>query len=244
MSNTTANHPHDITLPKYHLRRSKRAKNLRLIISANHGLVCVIPALTPVSEAEAMIIKHQDWIQKQLKKFSPIMQQTPQLPTEILLRAVDQLWRIEYLNDKKSPRLYACHIEQKILIRGSINLTIVIDLLKHWLKKEAKTIFIPWLTELSYETKLTFNELKIKAQTTRWGSCSTQKNINLNYKLLFLPAVLVESVMLHELCHTVQMDHSKKFWNLMQIHNPLSLTYKEELKKANKYLPDWLKAQL
>jgi YgjP-like, metallopeptidase domain len=54
--------------------------------------------------------------------------------------------------------------------------------------------------------------LLVKSQRTRWASCSAKKNLSLNTKLLFLSPDLVRYVLIHELCHTVYMDHSKEFW--------------------------------
>jgi len=60
-----------------------------------------------------------------------------------------------------------------------------------------------------------YNRIAIKKQSTRWGSCSGKKNLNFNFKLLFLPQELADYVVVHELCHLQEMNHSKKFWDLV-----------------------------
>ncbi len=60
-----------------------------------------------------------------------------------------------------------------------------------------------------------YNNISIKDQKTRWGSCSSNRNLNFNYKLLFLKDYLVDYVVVHELCHLKEMNHSKDFWNLV-----------------------------
>ena len=61
----------------------------------------------------------------------------------------------------------------------------------------------------------TYNTVRIKTSKTRWGSCSTQKNLNFNYKIALLPERIVDYIVVHELCHLEQMNHSPKFWALV-----------------------------
>ena len=77
--------------------------------------------------------------------------------------------------------------------------------------------------ELINERILYFNQsgeypvgkVSIKNQKTRWGSCSGKRNLGFNYKLLFLPENLRDYIIIHELCHLKEMNHSKNFWNLV-----------------------------
>ena len=68
------------------------------------------------------------------------------------------------------------------------------------------------LNELSRLYGLTYNRVFIRNQKTRWGSCSARNNISLNMKLLRLPEELIDYVILHELVHTIEKNHSKSFW--------------------------------
>jgi len=60
-----------------------------------------------------------------------------------------------------------------------------------------------------------YNRISVKKQSTKWGSCSGKKNLNFNYRLLFLPQEMMDYVVVHELCHLQEMNHSKKFWDLV-----------------------------
>ena len=64
--------------------------------------------------------------------------------------------------------------------------------------------------------------------------------ICLNYKLLFLPPQITRYVLIHELCHTVHMNHSKEFWQLVKKNDPLYKQWDHDLKNANQYIPQWL----
>ena len=69
--------------------------------------------------------------------------------------------------------------------------------------------------ELSERYGFEYNKVVIRNQTTRWGSCSRKKNLSFNYKIIFLSPELQDYLILHELCHLKELNHSKRFWALM-----------------------------
>ena len=79
-------------------------------------------------------------------------------------------------------------------------------------KADAKKRLADRLYHLAQEHGFTYNNVSIREQRTRWGSCSHKNNISLNVKLVLLPKELIDYVMLHELVHTRIHNHSKKFW--------------------------------
>jgi len=82
--------------------------------------------------------------------------------------------------------------------------------------RQKAEIFLPRELELlSKAYGLTYRKLKIRKSKTRWGSCSSKQSINLSFYLVLLPQHLIEYVLLHELCHTVEMNHSPAFWSLL-----------------------------
>lgn len=78
-----------------------------------------------------------------------------------------------------------------------------------------------------------FNEVFIRNQKTRWGSCSRRGNINLNYKIALIPAHLADYIIVHELCHLGEMNHSKDFWNLVAKTMPEHKKHRQDLKKIH-----------
>lgn len=83
------------------------------------------------------------------------------------------------------------------------------------LRRSAKCILPPRLAELSRINGLPYTDVKINSSQGRWGSCSAKKNINLSFYLLLLPVRLIDYVLLHELCHTKEMNHGERFWTLL-----------------------------
>ncbi len=79
----------------------------------------------------------------------------------------------------------------------------------------------------------TYKNISIRNQKTRWGSCSKRGNINFNYKIALIPEHLAEYIIVHELCHIGELNHSQAFWNLVAITMPEYKKHRAELRKIH-----------
>lgn len=91
-------------------------------------------------------------------------------------------------------------------------------------QKRAKQLAVRKVREINHFYNFAYNRITIRFVSTRWGSCSSKKNLNFNYRLIFLPENLVDYLVAHELCHLQEMNHSAKFWKLVEKSIP---DYKE-----------------
>jgi len=94
----------------------------------------------------------------------------------------------------------------------------------------ARKILCRRIGELAQLHNFVYNRVSIRKQKTRWGSCSSKNNINLNMNLLHLPSELMDYVLLHELVHTRVKDHSKDFWNELNTVVPNARQIDKKLK--------------
>lgn len=100
------------------------------------------------------------------------------------------------------------------------------------LRRNAKIILPPRLYMLAEQHRLPYKNVKINSSRGRWGSCSATKAINLSYFMVLLPKHLIDYVMLHELCHTREMNHGDRFWALLnELTNEKALELRKELGK-------------
>lgn len=100
------------------------------------------------------------------------------------------------------------------------------------LKRNAKITLPQRVAALSKASGLSYRQVKINSSKGRWGSCSAFKDINLSYFTLLLPSHLMDYVLLHELCHTREMNHGERFWKLLNKYTEgKALALRNELKQ-------------
>jgi len=227
--------------PQYKVRHSKRAKSPSLRIYSGSGLEVIIPERKKNFDVMSFLNKHRDWIEKHAIKFTFLLPDTTDLktlPEKIELPAVNQVIEVIYRPINATVCLSHKIEKNKIIFYGAVNdFSICIPPLLNYLKKYAKNALRDLLDQLSQECGLPYQKLSIRAQKTVWGSCTVQKNIQLNYKILFLPPVLARYILIHELCHTVHLNHSRAFWKLVSTFVPDFRAQVKALRGADRFLP-------
>jgi predicted metal-dependent hydrolase len=228
--------------PAITIKKHPRAKHIKLKAS-EHGLELVVPPRFNVKEIPAILETHRPWIEKQLKKMAVETCANPPFepPLTLEFSGIEQQWKIQYvmMNYKKIKILTRPH--QEIVLMGNINNKEACkEALLIWLKEIAKIYLIKLLTDISEEIHLPFSKAIIRNQSSRWGSCTAEKTISLNFKLLFLPAILTRHIIIHELCHTKQLNHSDRFWKLVAKFDTKWQTHRSMLRRAQQHIPSWV----
>ena len=215
----------------WELRVSPRAKYARLQIKPFGGLEVVIPTRFPRREIPALVAKHATWIHRQLAR-QKSLNDSIQLPDQLCLAFDQSRTNVVYANNPQEGAI------DTLCIRASDYPTRVKEL-RSWLRKRARRLFPPMLDNIAQQTGLDYAKVSIRSQRTRWGSCSIRGNINLNDQLLFLPQATVAYLMIHELCHTKQLNHSPAFWRLVQQHCVEFREHELALNQARAVIPEW-----
>jgi predicted metal-dependent hydrolase len=160
----------------------------------------------------------------------------------IELKALNETWTVNYLPlASKTVKLMANLSHQLTLIGDLTHEARCLQKLRAWLQQKAKAVLYPQLVALAQETGLSFNQMVIRNNTTRWGSCSSEKNISLCCNLLFLPPHLVRHILLHELCHTKVLHHGPAFWRWLLKYDSAARLHTHQLREVK--VPRWVKVK-
>lgn len=231
--------------PPHKIRHSKRAKRISLRITATQGLEVIVPIRKKIETGLQFLHQHRDWVEHQTKKmawlFQPDIQDKNTLPEKIELKAINQTIDIIYRPIQSTPSV-SCRVESnRIIFYGAIaDFSVCVPFMIDWLKKQAKIYLKKLLDDCALRYDLPFQKFSVRAQKTRWGSCNSNRDIQLNYKLLFLPTELVHYILVHELCHTKHLNHSNKFWTMVEKFVPTYHDCVQALKDADQWIPRWL----
>lgn len=235
-------------LPDYCIRESRRARHVSIKVHLNGNIEVVIPPGFDPAQVPDILQKRRAWLwhtMAQIERKTANLAQShfEAKPSQMDLRSCHQTWEILYQASRSQRMALTQPSPLTLLVRGDVeNAVACTDLLRQWLTRKARAEFAPWLRELSFEIGLPFNKVSIRGQKTRWASCSTHKDISLNYKLLFLPPELVHYVFVHELCHTIHMDHSKAFWRLVAEKQANYQLHRDHIRDGWRYVPRWVES--
>ncbi len=217
----------------YSLRVSRKAKYAKLRIKPYGGLEVVIPLRFPRKAVPGLLNQHTEWILRQLQKQQALIP-APDLPNEIYLAINDYRTEVVYHsqqhNGDHSNRLYisASDYQQSV------------SQLRRWIRQQAWVLLPAMLERVSQQTGLNYSKISIRSQKTRWGSCSTRGTISLNDQLLFVSRENAEYLMIHELCHTRHMNHSRQFWQLVEHYCADYRHHEKALNRAKGDIPGWI----
>lgn len=234
-------------LPDYTVRVSPRARYPRLKISPMDGLVVVVPRGFDKRRVPELLAARRSWWQKHLPEADAqrrrIIRAAQAVPEAVAMAAIDEHWSVHYLA-AQGARTGAREGDGYLLtVTGRPHDHAACRaVLRRWLARKARRHFEPWLAQISRDTELVYRRVVIRGQKTRWGSCSRQGTISLNYKLLFFPPHLVRYVLVHELCHTRVMNHSPGFWQTVAALEPHYRACHEQMREAWRFVPGWVHA--
>lgn len=225
---------------------------MRLELTPETGLLIVVPKGFDRRQLPAILERQRSWIERNLARFAarsnPLCgpePAPPALPETINLRAAGMDWPVEYRHRPERATV-SCAMQQgpsRLVLSGNVaDVALCRAALHRWLRDQAREVLGARLEELARELGKRYGRLEIRAQRTRWGSCSPRGTISLNAKLLFLPPDLVDYVLLHELCHLEHPNHSARFWRALGRHVADPLARRRELRRAGQLLvPQWVR---
>lgn len=244
----------DEVMPAYSVRVSQKARCVRLVLSERDGLVVVVPRGFDRRRIPAIVESKRRWVgrvQGRLKSQRQRLEAEPRrLPERISLAATGEEWSVEYRWSAQAGGVARVRVAAR---PGGGRLTVSgpegdaeaarLALLR-WVRRRARETLPPRLAGVAGLRGFSYRRVTVRQQRTRWASCSRRGTVSLNVKLLFLDPALVDHVLLHELCHTVEADHSPRFWALLETHDADCALHRRRLRGAWCSLPAWLDGEV
>ncbi|HEV2235657.1 MAG TPA: SprT family zinc-dependent metalloprotease [Ktedonobacterales bacterium] len=207
----------------YALRVSPKARRLRMVIRAGSGLEVVVPRGMPLRAHEPFMREKAAWILQTLDRLGEATpaRAEPPLATGSRLRCAGRELTLQLGAGTRAGH-YRAALQGDTLHLGLPDLEqdTIHRALEHWYRRQAETVFAERLARHNAVYQYRYAKVTIKAQKTRWGSCSRQGNLNFNWRLLLAPLAVLDYVVIHELCHLREMNHSSRFWQLVAVACP------------------------
>ena len=222
------------------VRESRRARRLTLRLLPPHTLELVVPHGTRAAEIAAFVHAHRRWIDKARRDLAacrPVRSEG--LPERIELSSIGESWGVQYVCEPRSPPRYRVAGTTLEVRTREANRRGAEALLRGWLLDQADYHLTPWLLRESAVIGHRPANVQVRLQRTRWGSCSSSGTVSLNAALLFLEPDLVRYLFVHELCHFISMNHSRKFWSAVARFEPDFEPLDRRLTAAWNEIPFW-----
>ena len=239
----------------------RRARRRTIGLSIDHrGLRVGAPRRASLGEVEALILRHSEWVAKKLEEWRT--RRRPEalkisdgmrlallggsLVVRLALGSNRVLWNTQraggsglltdFATEAASERSKELTPELTLFLRGPEHSG---RLLEKALREKAREFFSGRLAHYAGQLAVDQPALTLSAARTRWGSCSVKSGIRLNWRLIHFPPHVVDYVVIHELAHLRQMNHSRRFWAVVEQHCPDYLRTRGELKQLAATCPQW-----
>ena len=194
----------------YTVRRSARARWVRVNVHAHAGVEVVLPARAPERAAAAAIGELRPWIERRLWEAREVRER-------VLARGATVPYLGEPLQLVAQPGRTRVHRDGARLLVPAGDPR---PALERFYRRSARAEIAPRLERAAALAGAHYTALSIRAQRTRWGSCSAGGRLSFNWRLLLAPERVLEYVIWHEVCHLEVLDHSPRFWSLLERHWP------------------------
>jgi hypothetical protein len=199
----------------YTVRRSSRARRVRVSVHAHTGVEVVLPARAPERAAAAAVSELRPWIEGRLDE-----------AREALASIAARAGTVPYLGGALQlvPQAGRSRVhrdgERLLVPAGDAR-----PALERYYRRAARREIAPRLDRAAALAGVAYDDLTIRGQRTRWASCSASGRMSFNWRLLLAPERVLEYVIWHEVCHLEILDHSPRFWRLVERRWP---SYREE----------------
>lgn len=226
---------------RWTVRVSGRARRLSVRVYPGGRVEVVVPRGASPAAVQKFVGTHRQWIHRRVEDLSTAAAVDDSRPASIKLPAIGRHFAVEYEHTSQSTARVRAAGENLLVVSGPLhNDREIAAALRSWLADVAHRQFGSELAKVAAEGDFRYARAQIRRQRTRWGSCSATGTISLNVCLLFLRPQVVRYLLVHELCHTRHMNHSKRFWASVAGIEPDYRELDRELLRGWQSVPGWM----
>ena len=203
-------------------------RSLCLRIDKEGNLIVHAPKRLPLDSILKYIAEKEKWIKSKQKEIQDKLSINKDIINYNDFLFLGKKYKLERLSGIKNIEL----TEQSIIIKDNLDKIDEINKINKWYISTAKKILFERLEYFADIMQIDYASVKICNNKTRWGSCDSNRNIKLNYRLIMLPHKAIDFVIVHELAHILEFNHSKEFYKIISLVIP---TYKLQQKQLKQY---------
>ena len=195
---------------EYTLRRSPRARRVRVSVESDGAVQVTLPKRAPLRAADEAVRELAPWIERRRRALARAAAEVARTPGTV-----------PYLDTELT--LVAQPGRTRVHRRGDVLLVPerrTEEALERWYRRAARTEIGPRLDAAVARAGTSYTGLTIRGQRTRWASCSSTGGMSFNWRLLLAPEAVLDYVIEHEVCHLEVLDHSPRFWALLERRCP------------------------
>ena len=188
---------------------------MRLVASIK-GVEVVVPENFGAERLNEFVHSKRDWIARMSQHYAKVKERSEHQEGSIFFLGSKYQFRI--VKDRfpsaivsETLKTITFHVTDRRAYKKEI---------ERWYREQTHHVISERLPQLSAKIGLSYNRFSIKRQKSLWGSCSKKRNLNFNLLLAAAPAQVIDYVIVHELAHTVELNHSKRFWQVVQQADP------------------------
>ena len=209
----------------YRVRRSDRARRARLTVGRDGEAVVVLPRRAPLREAERLVARHADWLDRHLDRYAAeraLLAARPPLGRGRTVRVSGEPLRVSEV-DTGAGRPVRGRVEQlpgQLIVRVGRDGRDTATLLDGWLRDRARSVIHEQVATRAPLLRVEPGRISIRDQSSRWASASANGGLSFSWRLVLAPPFVLDAVVVHELAHLRIRGHTPRFWSLVERHAP------------------------
>jgi len=221
----------------YELKRSAKRRKLTITVERDRSVVVHAPTSTSVEKIDAIVQSKRQWIYEKINHKQKYRDR-PHPPGKELVSGEAALYlgrnyRIELIDDATAK----VRFDHRFLVPRNQSAKRR-QVLREWYLIKATEKILPRVKRRARELGVTFAGAKLSDDRYRWGSCTVKDNINLNWRLIKAPIFVIDYVIVHELAHLLEANHTPRFWNIVRSQMPTMEKAKAWLKENGQLLQE------